>query len=270
MVAEYIDLFAYTFLAVLTIFVVFWLISIPLKDVSIVDMIWAPACALPGWIAFCVTDGAEPRKLLITALVTFWAIRLCWHITKRNWGHGEDPRYTKLRSFTKPGQSFHWVSLQRVFLLQAGLAWIVSLPVQVAQVYTIPVELGVFAYVGATVSIIGILFEVIGDSQLKRFKSRPENKGKLMDQGLWSWTRHPNYFGDATLWAGLMLISCDNPVGFITIISPLIMGYFLLNVTGKKLLERGMRRRYPDYAAYEERTSGFFPLPPKRAGDGSS
>ena len=260
---NYTSLFGITFVATMAVFTGFWILSIPLKNISIVDRLWAPGCALSGWIAFFIADGIESRKLLITSLVTIWSVRLCWHITQRNWGKGEDPRYTKLRSWRQPKENFHWISLRRVFLLQALLAWIVSLPLQVGQVYVLPEKLGLMSYIGAIIWSLGFSFEVIADRQLKLFKAREKNKGKLMMRGIWSWSRHPNYFGDLMVWIGLTLIACDNPVGLTTVISPLIMGYFLLNVTGKKLLEKDMRRRYSDYDVYVARTSSFFPLPPK-------
>ena len=260
---EYFSLLTLTFGITIGAFVILWLASIPLRDTSIVDRFWGPGCALPAWIAYVMANGASDRKLLVTTLVTLWAARLCYHITKRNWGHGEDPRYAKLRSWTKPGQSFHWISLRQVFLLQGLCAWVVSLPLQVAQVYPEPQQLGWLALLGTIVWFVGVFFEAVSDYQLKRFKSQPMNEGKLMDQGLWAWTRHPNYFGDLTVWVGLTLIACEHPIGLLTIVSPLVMGHFLLNITGKRLLEKGLRQRYPDYAEYERRTSGFFPMPPK-------
>lgn len=254
-----------SFALLLSCYVLLWWLSIKIKDISIVDIFWGPACALPAWLALLLMDGLGSRQILLTLLVTVWALRLAWHIGRRNIGHGEDPRYSQLRHRLKPGQNFNWLSLKQVFLLQAVLAWLISWPVQIGQVYKTPEGLGVLALLGAGVWLLGILFEATGDYQLKRFKQNPANQGKLMDRGLWAWTRHPNYFGDAMVWFGLALIAFEHPLGLITALSPVLMLHFLLNLSGKKLLEKGMRRRYPDYLDYQARVSGFFPMPPKNS-----
>ena len=261
--ADYFSVLTTSLALSLSGFIALWLISIRIKDASIVDIVWGPACALPAWVALFIADGAEPRKLLLTILVTVWAARLAWHIGSRNIGHGEDPRYTRMRSRLKPGQSFSRYSLTRVFVLQSFLSWLISWPVQIGQIYHTPQGLGLLALLGAAVWLVGMLFEMIGDFQLRRFKQDPANKGKLMDRGLWSWTRHPNYFGDSLVWFGLALIALENPVGIVAAVSPFIMLHFLVNLSGKKLLEKGMSQRYPDYPNYRARVSGFFPWPPK-------
>jgi len=156
-----------------------------------------------------------------------------------------------------------------VYLLQCAIAFFVSLPTQVGQfgasdAFGGQVDgLGLLAYLGIAIFVIGLLFEAIGDAQLRAFKTDPANKGKLMDRGLWAWTRHPNYFGDAAVWTGLTLIALESAHGVFTIFSPLLMIFFLYHVSGKAMLERSMSKRYPDYADYKKRVSGFFPLPPK-------
>jgi steroid 5-alpha reductase family enzyme len=238
-----------------------WLLSIPLEDASIVDIFWGPGFALAAWVSFALAEGAPARKWLAAILTTAWALRLGLYLLWRKRGRGEDPRYTALIDHFGAARR-HRTALTRVFLLQGAVMWIVALPVMAAQVWREP--LGVFAYLGAALWLVGFAFESVGDWQMARFKADPANRGKVMDRGLWRLTRHPNYFGDACVWFGLWLIACDHPLGFATVVSPMLMTYFLVDVTGKALLERRMKRTNPGYAAYIARTSGFFPLPPRR------
>ncbi len=246
--------------AIFAAMLLLWLVSIPLKDASIVDIFWGPGFALAAWVAVAVAGGAPERKWLVAALTTVWALRLGFYLLWRKRGHGEDPRYTALINHLG-AEKRHQITLTRVFLLQGVIMWIVALPVMAAPVWREP--LGAFACIGAAVWLIGFSFEAIGDWQMARFKADPANAGKVMDRGLWRYTRHPNYFGDACVWFGLWLIACDHPLGVALVISPLLMTYFLVKVTGKALLERRLKRAKPEYAAYVARTSGFFPLPPK-------
>lgn len=257
------QLLGLSLLVLLACFFVVWLIASYIDDVSIIDLLWGPACAIPAWVAYFVADGTDSRKTLLVCLVSIWALRLAWHLSARNLGAGEDPRYTRMRKRLGPDQSFAWFSLTRIFALQAVLAWLISWPVQIGQIYDTPNQLGILAYIGAAVWLCGILFEAIGDYQLKQFKAKPENAGKLMDQGLWAWTRHPNYFGDSLVWFGLSIIALENWLGLIAIASPFLMLHFLVNWSGKALLERDMAKRYPDFETYQSRVSGFFPKPPK-------
>jgi steroid 5-alpha reductase family enzyme len=196
-------------------------------------------------------------------LTTVWAARLGLYLYWRNAGKGEDPRYTAAFR-DRYATNLHWHTLTKVFLLQGVLAWLISTPVQLAQYLVRPEQLGVAAYAGAALWLIGFSFEAIADWQLARFKSDPANRGRVMDRGLWRYSRHPNYFGNACLWWGLWLIACDHPIGLVTVFAPLLMTHFLLNVTGKKLLEKRMGRARPEYAAYVARTPGFFPWFPRR------
>jgi steroid 5-alpha reductase family enzyme len=248
--------------AILGCMLLLWLVSIPLKDASIVDIFWGPGFAVAAWVSFALAGGAPARKWLVALLTTIWALRLGLYLFWRKRGHGEDPRYTALINHLGP-EKRHRTTLTRVFLLQGVIMWVVALPVVAAPVWREP-ALGPFAYTGAALWLVGFLFESVGDWQMARFKADPANKGKVMDRGLWRWTRHPNYFGDACVWFGLWLIACDHPLGWALVISPLLMTYFLVKVTGKALLERRLKRANPEYAAYIARTSGFFPLPPRR------
>jgi len=242
---------------------ILWAVSIRIKDASIIDIFWGPACAFGAIATYLRSDGAAPRDLLLVALVSLWAVRLALHLARRNLGHGEDYRYQAMRNKAGSDAAFARQSLTRVFLLQGLIAWFVSLPAQLGQIGGAG-EPGVLTFTGIAIFAIGLAFETIGDAQLRAFKADPANKGKLMTTGLWAWTRHPNYFGDAAVWTGLTLIALESPFGWVSVLSPIVMAHFLINISGKALLERGMSRKYPEYAAYKLKTSGFFPLPPKR------
>jgi len=254
---------ACSLVALLFCVVLLWLLSIKINNASIIDIFWGPACAIPAWVAYTLADGYQPRQLLLLGLATIWALRLGIYLAVRNIGHGEDPRYTAMRARAPEGSNPHLFTLKKVFLLQGVIAWLISMPVQLGQIGG-PQPLGFLAGLGTLVFFVGLAFETIGDFQLKRFKAEPNNKGKLMTKGLWSWTRHPNYFGDAAVWFGLTLIAIENPLALFGIYSPLLMLFFLTKVTGKSLLEKGMRERYPEYDDYVKRVSGFFPRPPRK------
>lgn len=240
-----------------------WLVSIRLRDASIVDIFWGPAFALVALATYLNVQGVgvESRKLLITGLTAAWAIRLGLYVYLRSRGQGEDPRYTAFRKHAAGSENLFM--LRNVFLRQGQSMWITSIPVQVGQFLLKPESLGFMAWIGATVWAVGFVFESVGDWQLARFKRDPANKGRIMQTGLWRYTRHPNYFGDACVWWGLFLIACDHWLGLLTVFAPLRMTNSLVNRTGKKLLEKKMRKARPEYEDYIARTSGFFPWPPR-------
>ncbi|MGH8286791.1 MAG: DUF1295 domain-containing protein [Steroidobacteraceae bacterium] len=243
-----------------------WLASIRLKDVSIVDIFWGPGFGIVALVTYALSDGSgvDDRRLLVTVLTSVWSARLGIYLYWRNHGKGEDPRYAAAyRDRIKSG--FHVHTLLRVFLLQGALIWLISMPVQVAQFLERPEKLGIPAMVGTALWLTGFLFEAVSDWQLARFKHDPSQRGRVLDTGLWRYTRHPNYFGNACLWWGLFLIACDHWIGLLTVFSPVLMTHFLLNVTGKRLLEKRLTRSRPEYADYVARTSGFFPWWPKTA-----
>ena len=254
----------------LAAFIVLWAISVKIRNASIVDIFWGPACALPALMTWLQLGHHSLRATLLTALVLLWGMRLGLYLFSRNTGHGEDFRYVRMREKAGGDKVFVMRSLTHVFILQCVISFFVSLPVQIGQFGVSPWflfpegELGVLAYAGIAIFAIGLIFEGIGDYQLQQFKKDPANKGKLMDRGLWGWTRHPNYFGDAAVWTGLTLIALESQWGFLTVLSPALMIYFLYHASGKALLERSMSRRYPEYETYKKRVSGFFPLPPSR------
>lgn len=240
-----------------------WFVSVRIKNASIIDIAWGPACAFGPILTFVLADGAAPRDALLAGLVSLWAARLALHLGQRNIGHGEDYRYRKMRERRGSDSAFARWSLFNVYGLQGLIAWFVSWPAQLGQLGP-DKPLGALAIAGAGVYALGLAFEAIGDWQLKRFKAAPANKGRLMTTGLWAFTRHPNYFGDAAVWTGLTIIALEGPFGWATVLSPAVMTFFLVNVSGKALLERGMEKKYPEYIAYKQATSGFLPMPPRR------
>ena len=251
-----------TFGATMSMMLVLWLVSLAIKNASIVDIFWGAGFAVIALVAFTLTDGYAPRKMLITGLAVIWGLRLATHIGWRNHGKGEDFRYQAMRKRSR--DRFALVSLYTVFGLQGVLMWVISLPLQFAQLAREPARLTWLDYLGAVLWLIGFSFEAIGDWQLARFKADPANKGKVMDRGLWAYTRHPNYFGDALLWWGFFLIALATPGGLWTVISPVLMTTLLMKVSGVALLEKTLVKTRPEYQGYVRRTSAFFPLPPKR------
>jgi steroid 5-alpha reductase family enzyme len=240
-----------------------WLLSLTLRNASIIDIFWGPGFVLLTIVyALLSDDGYSGRQTLVCVLVAIWGLRLGGYILSRNAGHGEDYRYQKMRE--NAGPAFWWRSLLTVFGLQGVLLWIIAAPLLVAVHSDEPDDLTITDYAGAAVWLLGISFEAIGDFQLARFKANPDNKGKVMDRGLWRYTRHPNYFGDATLWWGYFIIAAGTPWGFATVYAPALMTFMLTRVSGVVMLERTIGRRRPEYEDYKRRTSAFFPLLPKR------
>ncbi|MBK3578632.1 DUF1295 domain-containing protein [Streptomyces sp. MBT65] len=227
----------------------------------IVDVAWGLGFTVVAGVT-CVLSAGEGdpvRRLLVTVLTAVWGLRLAVHIARRGRGHGEDPRYEAMLAKAPGSRSVY--ALRMVYLLQGGLVWLVSLPVQAAQY--VPGRPSALAWAGTAVWALGVGFEAVGDAQLARFRADPGNRGRIMDRGLWSWTRHPNYFGDFCVWWGLFLLTCDSSAAAaVSVVSPLVMSLLLTKGSGQRLLERHMADR-PGYAEYRARTSGFFPRPPR-------
>jgi steroid 5-alpha reductase family enzyme len=247
---------------IVALMLVTWLISVLLKDASIVDIIWGFGFVLVAWAAFLTGDGYEPRKWLITLLATAWGLRLSVYLFLRNRGKGEDYRYRAMRR--RWGSRFPIISLVTVFGLQGVLMFAISVPLQVAQLSGMPDTLNAVDVLGAMVFAVGLAFESTGDWQLARFKADPANEGKVMDRGLWRYTRHPNYFGDAVVWWGFFIVSLARWENAFVVFSPVIMTVLLTRVSGVPLLEASLKRRRPGYEDYVARTSAFVPLPPRR------
>ena len=239
---------------------VVWLASLPKRDASIIDIFWGPAFALLAWVYWAAGPQAAGRQLLVPVLVTLWALRLSLYILWRNRGGGEDYRYAAMRKTY--GRWFAPLSLGIVFWLQAALAWLIAMPL--LQVQRSPAGgLGWLDLLGLALFAIGLFFEAVGDLQLARFKADPANRGKVMDRGLWRYTRHPNYFGDAALWWGLTCFALATPGSLWVLFSPLLMTFLLLKVSGVALLEKGLGSTKPGYEEYVRRTSAFTPRPPR-------
>ncbi|MFD8753276.1 DUF1295 domain-containing protein [Kitasatospora sp. NPDC059577] len=229
-----------------------------------VDVAWGLAFTAVALTGYALSDGSgDPgRRLLATVLVTVWGLRLSAHIWWRARGAPEDPRYARMLARAPEGPPRTRYALRIVYLLQAALVWFVSLPVQAAQY--VPHPPGALAWTGTALWAVGLFFEAVGDRQLARFKADPANRGRVMDRGLWRYTRHPNYFGDACVWWGLFLLAADTPVGWAFVPSPLLMTWLLAFGSGKPMLERQLGAQRPGWADYAARTSGFVPLPPRR------
>jgi len=239
-----------------------WLLSLKLKDASIMDIFWGPGFVLVAWVTYFVTSGFCGRKLLVVVFVSLWGLRLGIHIATRNLGKGEDHRYQVWRS--EHGCNFWWISFFKVFLLQGVLLWVISLGIQTAQISPLPDRFVWLDILGAFIWAAGFVFEAVADWQLRRFKSNPESRGKVMDRGLWATTRHPNYFGESLVWWGLFLITIAHISNLWTVISPVVITFLLLRVSGVALLERDISERRPKYRDYIERTNAFIPWFPKK------
>lgn len=255
-------IFAATAAFTLLAFLALWLLSLARRDVSIVDLYWGPGFAAIAALAAGLSGGDAPaRRWLVVALAALWGLRLGGYLLWRNWGQSEDARYAAMRRHH--GARFPWVSLGTVFGLQALLQWFVSLPLQVAVLSPRPAGLTLLDAAGVALFALGLGFESVGDAQLARFKADPDNRGRVMDRGLWRYTRHPNYFGDFCVWWGFFAIALATPHGVWTVLSPLVMSFLLLRVSGVALLERDIAKRRPAYRDYVRRTSAFLPRPPR-------
>ena len=245
-------------LALLILFTILWLVSLRLANASIVDMWWGPAfvVALAAYLDFSLPT--HPRAWVVLGSTALWAARLAWHIGRRNVGHGEDPRYRAWRE--EHGSKWWWRSYLKVFLLQAVVAWIVSWPLYLAVRDSGPFPTA-WDVGGTLVFLGGWLFEAVADHQLATFKRDAVNRGRVMDRGLWRYSRHPNYFGESMLWWGLGIVGAGTQGGVVGLIGPLLMTWLLLRVSGVTMLERGLVQSKPGYEAYMARTSAFVPWP---------
>jgi steroid 5-alpha reductase family enzyme len=249
--------------AILTALTLAWLLSLRLRDASIADVCWGLGFALLAWLYCLLSPALTGRSWLVAVLVTLWGSRLSLHIFRRNRHTGEDRRYQAMRHAHR--RSFWWRSLFTVFWLQGTILWFVALPVLVAVRAAQPSALTVVDAFGVLLFAIGLGFEVVGDYQLERFKAHPANRGHVLDRGLWRYTRHPNYFGDATLWWGVFVIACAAPYGWLTVMSPVLMSFLLMRVSGVTLLEDGLKASRPGYRAYIARTPALVPWFPRVA-----
>ncbi len=255
---------AYNLAAAVAMMTLGWLVSLLCRNVTVVDSLWGLGFVLITWIAYALSEGFAGRNTLIAVLVSLWGLRLSIHLSARNWGKGEDPRYGEWRR--KSGERFWLMSLFKVFLLQAVFLWTISLVLQIGQSAPQPDRFTWLDVLGAAVWAVGFFFEAVADWQLARFKADPANRGKVMDRGMWAYSRHPNYFGEFLIWWGLFLITLSATGSWWTVISPLIVTAVLLKMTGIPLTEENTAKTRPGYKDYVKRTSAFFPwFPGKEA-----
>jgi len=237
-----------------------WVLSLRRRDASIADICWGPWFAALAWFYLVRLGMPEGRHLALACVVTVWAARLATHIAARHRGAPEDPRYRAMRA--SRGAAFWWQSLVVVFWLQAALAWLIAWPVLVVMADR-DVSITTVAWAGLGVALFGASVEALADWQLTRFKADSRNRGRVLDVGLWRYSRHPNYFGDAVMWWGVYAVACASTYGWLTVVSPLLMTVLLLKVSGVTLLERGLVATKPAYADYVRRTSAFVPWFPR-------
>lgn len=248
------------------IFAALWLVCLRTRDLTPVDSLWAFGMVVMALTSFLQGEASVQRSWLLLGLCALWGIRLGSYMLWRWRDNGPDRRYQALmgKTMDRKGWSFAKASLLLVFATQAPLLLVVCLPVQLGQAGP-SVALGMLAMVGAVLALFGIVFETIGDWQLVRFKKDPANAGKVMDRGLWRYTRHPNYFGDACTWWGLFLIAAETPYGLWSLPGPLLLTWTLTKWSGAPTVEGRLHKTRPGYAEYVKRTSGFVPMPPRTA-----
>ncbi|MBS4058986.1 MAG: DUF1295 domain-containing protein [Bacteroidetes bacterium] len=249
------------FAAIMLMMTILWLVSIRIKNVSIVDIFWGFGFVVAGVIYFLFTGGFETRKILLTIMVAIWGLRLSIYLAWRNIGKAEDFRYQKFRKDFGEDR-YWWYSFFSVFLLQGFLMWLISAPLLGAQFYPDD-SLGILDFIGIAIWTIGFIFEAGGDMQLARFKANPANKGKVLNTGFWHYTRHPNYFGDAAVWLGYALI-CISAGSYIPVLGSVLMTALIIKVSGVALLEKTLNTSKPGYQEYVRKTSAFIPWFPKK------
>lgn len=246
------------------LFIILWRVSVRIHDPSFIDSWWALGVVVLAWSTFLQAPNPGAHTLALLALATIWGLRLGLYLLWRWQSHGHDRRYEKLaqRAKEKHGMSFSQFALRWVFGPQMLLQFIMALPAQLGQIAP-PPAFGLLAQIGLLLAAFGIIYEAIADAQLARFKADPANAGKVMDQGVWRTSRHPNYFGELCAWWGMYAIACETPYGAWSLPGPLLLTFLLTRVSGAPTTEPHLQRTRPDYEAYKKRTSAFIPLPPK-------
>jgi steroid 5-alpha reductase family enzyme len=260
---------AHNLAAILLLMLLLWRVAVAIRDVSFIDAVWALGMVfLTAITAFLLLDGPRgPLGWLLLGLTSLWGLRLGLHLLARWRRLGRDPRYDKILAVaqSKRGWSFSKAALLQVFLLQGPLVWLVSLPAQAGLLTDPGTAPGTLALAGAALALFGIAFETIGDAQLEAFRKDPASHGKVLDTGLWRYTRHPNYFGDACAWWGIWAVGIAAGAPLWVTLGPIFLTYTLTRWSGAPMLEHGLKRSRPGYEDYVRRTSGFIPLPPKRS-----
>jgi steroid 5-alpha reductase family enzyme len=239
-----------------------WLLSLRLKDAGIADLFWGPGMAGVVDITAWLGGAAGTRASAVLLLANLWALRLAMHLwTRRLNARGEDRRYATMRQHF--GRNWWWLSLIQVFLLQAILIWFIPAPLVAALLYS-HMPMGWIDYLGIGLAAAGLIFETVADSQLSAFRSDPGNRTRVMERGLWAWSRHPNYFGECMLWWGFFLVGYAASHQLWLLLSPILVTVLLLSVSGVNLAEENIASRRPGYADYRRRVSTFIPWRPKR------
>ncbi|MBT8253386.1 MAG: DUF1295 domain-containing protein [Flavobacteriaceae bacterium] len=257
-----ISFFSVAAIVILICMTLLWVLSVFIKNVSIVDLFWGIGFVIVNGIYVYLSDGFYFRHVILMGLVVIWGLRLSIYLAFRNIGKGEDFRYQEFRKQYGVNR-YWWFSFFQVFLLQGALILLVSLPLLGANYYTQTDELGVLDYLAILVWVIGFVFEAVGDFQLSRFKRNPENKGKVLDKGLWKYTRHPNYFGDAAVWWSYGIFCAASGI-YWPIVGSLLMTFLIVKVSGVSLLEVSLKNHKPKYQDYIRKTSAFLPWFPKK------
>lgn len=264
-ITEILTILGINFAIALGSFVILWRVGCLIRDVSFVDAWWALGLASMAVATFFQANGSPERMLLITGLTCVWGLRLGLYMLWRWRTHGPDRRYVKMleRAQEAKGWSFGKASWRMVFMTQAPILWVTSLPVQLGQMSSTPAEVGTLGWVCAGLVVFGILFESLADWQLVRFKANPDNAGKILDSGLWRYTRHPNYFGDLCTWFGLFGIAAETTPGLFGIVGPVLLLVLFLKYSGGPSYEKRLTYQRPGYADYIARTSSLIPWPPR-------
>ena len=257
----FLHIYLLAFAAIMSMMTILWLISIKIRNVSIVDLFWGFGFVVASAVYFTFTEGVETRKILLMTMVSIWGLRLSIYLAWRNHGKGEDFRYQRFRKDFGEDR-YWWYSFFSVFLVQGVLMWLISAPILGAQFYA-GNELGTPDFIGVAIWLIGFTFEAGGDIQLARFKANPGIKGKVLDTGFWHYTRHPNYFGDAAVWFGYGLI-CISAGSYWPVLGSVLMTALIIKVSGVALLEKTLKETKPQYQEYIRKTSAFIPWFPTK------
>jgi len=259
---SFLQIYFQAFLVIMLMMTTLWAISIFLKNVSIVDLFWGFGFVVSAIVYFINSSGYEARKILLLVLVSIWGLRLSVYLAGRNIGKGEDFRYAQFRR-NYGEHRYWWISFFQTFLLQGVLMWLISVPLLGAMYYSSNDSLGILDFIGVVFWLIGISFEAGGDFQLAKFKANPKNKGTVLNTGFWKYTRHPNYFGDSSVWWGYGFI-CLAAGSYFPILGSVLMTALIIKVSGVALLEKSLKETKPQYREYIEKTSAFIPWFPKK------
>lgn len=256
------NLFLEGMIIILSLVTLLWLLSVLIKNVSIVDIFWGMGFVILNFYYFFASEDFHTRKLILLVLVTLWGLRLSIFLAWRNIGKGEDFRYQEFRKKYGP-ERYWWFSYFQVFLLQGSLTLLIALTLLGTNFTTQSNDLNYLDYIAIVIWIIGFIFEAGGDYQLTRFKNNPNNKGKVLNTGLWKYTRHPNYFGDSAVWWSYAIFSIAAG-SYWTIIGSIIMTALIIKISGVALLEKSLKDKKPEYIEYIQKTNSFLPWFPKK------